>query len=121
MTAGGLETISRKNLAADVDAIFDLARRHHVVEIVIGLPQTTDGSEAEHAMKIVAFGKKLAQASGLPVIYEEEGLSSVSSIRTLTVQSVKSGHSKDLDLVDRQAAAIILQKYLDEKKPPPTA
>lgn len=120
MTAAGLETITRQNMAADVEAIVELAKRHHVVEIVLGLPQNTDGSETDHARQVVSFGKKLAQASGLPVIYEEGGLSSVSAIRTFTVQNAgKAGHSNDL--VDRQAAAIILQKYLDGQEPPPTA
>jgi putative Holliday junction resolvase len=61
----------------------------------------------------------LARATGLALIYEDERLSTISAIRTLTIQGVKTGDKKDL--VDRQAAAIILQKFLDRSVPPPSA
>jgi len=68
---------------------------------------------------VKSFARKLARVSGLPIVYEDERLSTVSAIRTLTVQGVKTGHRKDL--VDIQSAAIILQKFLDRKEPPPSA
>src|SRR4051812_33358177 len=72
MTAGGLETYHRKNMSVDVGTIADIVRRHNVFEIVIGLPLNMDGSEGEQAQKVMSFGKKLAQKTGLPVIYEDE-------------------------------------------------
>lgn len=119
ITAAGLETIVRQDLQLDVDRITQLAHRHHAEKIVIGMPLNMDGSQGEQAAKVMAFGKKLARASGLPIIYEDERLSTISAIRTLTVQGVKTGHNKQL--VDMQAAAIILQKHLDRKEPPPSA
>jgi RNase H-fold protein (predicted Holliday junction resolvase) len=47
----------------------------------------------------------------VPIIYEDERLSTISAIRTLTLQKVKTG--KNRELVDMQAAAIILQRFLD--------
>ena len=119
ITAAGLETIERKNLRSDIGAVVDMARRHGAVEIVVGLPKNMDGTIGEQAQKVQAFCRKLARASGLPIVYEDERLSTVSAIRTLTLQGVKTGHNKDL--VDRQSAAIILQKFLDRAEPPPTA
>ena len=119
ITAAGLETITRQNMEADVERIADIARRHHVKEIVIGIPLNMDGSHGEQAQKVMSFGKKLTRATGLPIIYEDERLTTISAIRTLTVQGVKTGHRKEL--VDMQAAAIILQKHLDKKTPPPSA
>jgi putative Holliday junction resolvase len=119
ITAAGLDTILRKNIASDVKAITELARRHGAVEIVIGLPKNMDNTIGEQAQKVQAFGAKLARECGLPIVYEDERLSTVSAIRTLTLQGVKTGHEKEL--VDRQAAAIILQKYLDRKGPSPSA
>lgn len=119
VSAAGLETIIRHNLQADVDRIADIAKRHNVIEIIIGLPLNADGTEDEHSMAVMAFGKKLARATGLPIIYEDERLSSVSAIRTFTVPGEKAGHRKDV--ADMQAAAIILQKYLDREEPPPSA
>ncbi len=119
ITAAGLETIERKNMRSDIYAVVEMARRHGAVEIVVGLPKNMDGSVGEQAQKVQAFCRKLARASGLPIVYEDERLSTVSAIRTLTLQGVKTGHNKDL--VDRQSAAIILQKFLDRAEPPPTA
>jgi putative holliday junction resolvase len=119
ITAAGLETIARENLQNDVQRIADVARRHNVKEIIIGMPLNVDGSQGEQAAKVIAFGKKLATTTGIPIIYEEERLSTVSAIRTLTVQGIKTAHKKEL--ADMQAAAILLQKYLDRQDGPPSA
>ena len=112
LTAAGLETLHRTNGANDARLIAELAKKHSVVEIIIGLPANMDGTEGEQAQKVRSFGKKLARASGLPIIYADERLSTFTAIQTLTVLGVKTGHNRDL--VDKQAAAVILQKYLDE-------
>jgi len=111
LTAAGLDTLHRTNMANDVKAVTEIARRHGAVEIIVGLPANMDGSLGEQAQKVQSFGKKLARYSGLPIIYEDERLSTFTAIQTLTLLGVKTGHNRDL--VDRQAAAVILQKYLD--------
>jgi putative Holliday junction resolvase len=119
ITAAGIECIERKNMQTDLYAVKNIAERHGAVEIVVGLPQNMDGSIGEQAEKVKSFARKLARVSGLPVVYEDERLTTISAIRTLTLQGVKTGHRKDL--VDMQSAAIILQKFLDRKEPPPSA
>jgi putative Holliday junction resolvase len=119
ITAAGLEAIERTNMREDIRAVADMARRHGAVEIVIGLPKNMDGSIGEQALKIQSFARKLTRLTGLPVIYEDERLTTISAIRTLTLQGVKTGDRKDL--VDLQSAAIILQKFLDRREPPPSA
>jgi putative Holliday junction resolvase len=119
MIAAGLDVVERTNLRQDVYTINDMAKRHGATAIVVGLPLQLDGSTGEQAQKVQAFCRRLTAASGLPVIYEDERLTTVSAIRTLTVQGVKTGHNKGL--VDRQSAAIILQKHLDRHDPPPSA
>ncbi|MBX9722635.1 MAG: Holliday junction resolvase RuvX [Candidatus Obscuribacterales bacterium] len=113
LTAAGLETLHRSNMANDVRAISEMAKRHGVVQIIVGLPSNMDGSLGEQAQKVQSFGKKLARATGLPIIYEDERLSTFTAIQTLTLLGVKTGHNRDL--VDKQAAAVILQKYLDRE------
>jgi putative Holliday junction resolvase len=119
ITAAGLETLKRVNTQTDVNAVAKIAERHGAVQIVVGLPLNMDGTAGAQAEKTRTFGRKLAQATGLPIVYEDERLSTISAIRTLTLQNVKTGHNKEL--VDRQAAAIILQKFLDRCEPPPSA
>ena len=119
LTAVGFETITRKNNRVDVQTIKGIAKRHEVATIVVGLPNNMDGTSGSQAEKVKAFASKLARATGIPIVYEDERLSTVSAIRTLTVQGVKTGHNREL--VDMQAAAVILQRYLDREEPPPTA
>lgn len=119
ISASALETIERKNTKTDVWKVTEMARRHGAVEIVVGLPNHMDGSESEQSRKVQSFCRKLARASGLPIVYQDERMTTVSAIRTLTLQGVKTGKNKAL--VDRVSAAIILQKHLDHKEPPPTA
>lgn len=119
ITAAGIEAIERRNMQADIQAVKEIAERHGAVELVLGLPQNMDGSIGPQAEKVRSFGRKLARATGLPVIYEDERLTTISAIRTLTVQGVKTGKNKAL--VDMQSAAIILQKFLDRKSQPPSA
>jgi putative Holliday junction resolvase len=119
ITAAGLETIERQNSKIDVEKVKELAERHGATQIVVGLPLNMDGSSGEQADKVRSFASKLARATGLPIVYEDERLSTVSAIRTLTIQGVDTG--KNRDIVDRQAAAIILQKFLDRRSPPPSA
>jgi len=119
ITAGGLETIERVNIEQDVSRIAQIVHRHHAAQIIIGLPLNMDGSSGSQAEKVKSFGRKLARVTGLPLIYEDERLTTISAIRTLTLQGVRTGENKHL--VDRQAAAIILQKFLDRNVHPPSA
>lgn len=118
-TAAGLETIQRINTDKDVRMVQEIAARHGAVLLVLGLPLNMDGSSGAQAEKVKSFGRKLARATELPVVYEDERLSTISAIRTLTLQGVKTG--KNRDLVDRQAAAIILQRFLDHQDDPTSA
>ncbi len=121
LTSAGLDTLHRKNMKTDLVAVSEIAKRHNAVEFIIGLPANMDGSLGEQAQKVQSFGRKLARLTGLPVIYEDERLTTFTAIQTLTVLGVKTGHNRDL--VDKQAAAIILQKYLDRTyhSQPPSA
>ena len=118
-TAAGLETITRTNTDNDIKLVHELAERHGAVTVVIGLPLNMDGTVGPQAEKVKSFGRKLARATDLPIVYEDERLTTISAIRTLTLQKVKTGQNKEL--VDKQAAAIILQKFLDRKEQPPSA
>ena len=81
------------------------------VEIfVLGLPLNMKGQDSNQTKKVRSF-KKLLSILEIPIFYEDERFSSKVAKNSLVLQNVKTGHNKSL--IDKTAAAIILQQYLD--------
>lgn len=78
--------------------------------IVSGLPRNMDGSIGFQAQKVQALCEKLTQA-GLPVVFQDERLSTVSAQHALIEGGMRRETRKGV--VDKVAAAVILQQYLD--------
>ena len=78
---------------------------------VLGLPLNMKGVDTTQTKKVRKFKKYLSTLS-LPIIYEDERFSSILARNSLVLQNVKTGHNKAE--IDRTAAAIILQQYLDK-------
>ena len=81
--------------------------------VVVGLPKNMDGTEGDQARKVRSLAKQLAFATKLPIEFEDERLSTFCAIETLIERGVKTGHNREL--VDMEAAAIILRGYLDRR------
>ncbi len=111
MTAQGAATINRKNRQADLDAIADLARRYDIERIIIGYPLRLDGSEGIQCEKVNRFCRRLEARLSLPVIRQDETLSTKEAEEILCQTGVRPEKRKEI--VDRVAASIILQGYLD--------
>ena len=111
MAAQGLATIVRKNRETDLGAISDLVRRHGVERIVVGYPLRLDGSEGIQCEKINRFIRRLEGRLSLPVIRWDETLSTKEAEELLRERGVRPERRREL--VDRVAASIILQGYLD--------
>ena len=111
MTAQGVAIISRKNRGADLDAIADLVRRYDIERIIIGYPLRLDGSEGVQCEKINRFCRRLEARLSLPVIRRDETLSTKEAEEILRQTGVHPKKRKEI--VDRVAASIILQGYLD--------
>ena len=73
-----------------------------------------DGTEGDRARITREFGDMLAEASGLPVFYQDERLTTVSAERMLIDADVR--REKRKQVIDKVAATIILQSYLDSRK-----
>lgn len=110
-TAQGLPTLERRGPRKDLDALKALATEWNVDRFVLGLPLNMDGSEGPRAQVTRAFGDQLTAASGLPVIYQDERLTSVEANRTLLAADVSRAKRKAA--VDQLAASLILQGYMD--------
>jgi putative Holliday junction resolvase len=111
MTAQGVATIARKNSDADLDTIAELVRRHGVERIIVGYPLRLDGSEGIQCEKIDRFIRRLEMRFSLPVLRRDEGFSTKEAEELLRERGVR--WEKRRKVVDRVAASIILQGYLD--------
>lgn len=116
LIATGLTTLvrSRSSFGADVEAVGAIARSRQVELLVVGLPYRMDGelgSQAHHTQK---YARRLGLALELPITYVDERLSSVQAEEMLRAEGVALSYNKGL--IDCRAAAIILQRWLDEQR-----
>ena len=103
----------RKNEKADVKAIADIINDLQAGEVVIGLPLKMDGSEGQSVEMAKSFGEQLSELISVPIVYQDERLSTVSAQRILIESGMR--REKRKDKVDSLAATFILQTYLDKK------
>ena len=82
-----------------------------IENFVLGLPINMKGEDTAQTKVVRKFKKSLSSLK-LPIIYEDERLSSVSAKNSLILQNIKTGHNKPE--IDKTAAAIILQQFLDK-------
>ena len=111
-TAQGLETISwRGSMEKPAEKIAQLAKQYQVEKFVVGLPKNMNGSIGPSGEKAMAFGELLASMAGIEVIQWDERLTTVAANRIMHEVGMKT--SKKKGSVDRIAAVLILQGYLD--------
>jgi putative Holliday junction resolvase len=106
-----LETIRRTKFTPDAERIRLLASRFEVGGIVVGLPLNMDGSEGPRAQATRAFVRNLKRLLGLPVVFWDERLSTAAVTRTLL--DADASRARRGEVVDKMAAAYILQGALD--------
>ena len=111
--ASGIETRKCKGLDADIAYISSLAKQNAVSLFVIGLPLNMDGTEGTRAEKTRAFGEALKSESNLDVVYQDERLTSVEAEEMLISAGVR--REKRKELIDKVAATLILESYLNNK------
>jgi len=89
----------------------ELINEFDIKTIVLGLPLSMNGIDSPQTKKIRDFKSSLL-IFNIPIIYEDERLSSVSAKKSMVTQNIKTGHNKSE--IDMRAAAIILQQHLDK-------
>ncbi len=117
ITAQGIEIIRRKEenkLRRTLARIEELILEYDVTEIVLGLPRNMNATEGERVALTREFGDKLTRRTGLPVTYWDERLTTVSAERTMMEAGIRREERKSH--VDRIAAVLILQGFLDCRK-----
>jgi len=111
ITAQGLNTIRRKNKRLDFAQLDALIRQYQIAEIVVGYPLRMSGAEGTQAEKMQQFAQELRQRFALPVHLWDERLTSAEANRLLreSEMSIK----RRGEVVDRMAAVLILQGWMD--------
>ena len=109
-----LTVLRRRSETEDLQALTELVRQHDVEQIVVGLPRTMQGRLESAAQDAQTFGAKVGRATGRPVAYWDERLTTVAAERYLIEQGKRRG--KRRQEVDRMAATLMLQGYLDYQR-----
>ncbi|HHW73460.1 MAG TPA: Holliday junction resolvase RuvX [Firmicutes bacterium] len=113
-TAQALQVIRRSTLEEDFAALKELVEQYKVEKFVVGLPRRTDGSYGPEVEKIYSFASELKRYFQLPVEYWDERFSTAAAQRILLQGDVS--RAKRRKVIDKVAAAVILQAYLDRKR-----
>ena len=115
-TAQPLETICRKEeskLRKTLSRIEEICREYDVEKIVIGLPLNMNDSEGERAALVRVFGEKIAARTGLPVVLEDERLTTREAEEILRESGEPQKNWKKV--IDQMAASLILRSYMEKE------
>jgi len=117
ITAQGLMTIERVGIRKDTGKVIDLIRQYDCKTVVIGLPKNLNGTDSIQTEKVYEFKTMLEnkmKSSGLgqvEVVYQDERFTTVMAEKVLIEADVS--RKKRKDVIDKQAAVLILQGYLE--------
>ena len=120
ITAQGITTIERVGIKKDTGRILDYIKEYDCDTVVIGLPLKLDGTDSPQTEKVREFRQKLENkliGSGMNhvnVEYYDERLTTVMAEKVLIEADMR--RSKRKEIIDRQAAVIILQSYMDSSR-----
>jgi putative holliday junction resolvase len=106
-----LTTIARVKFSKDAQRLVDEINRFEVFALIVGLPLNLDGSEGPRVQATRAFLRNLAVMCDRPAAFWDERLSTAAVTRSLIAQD--ASRAKRAAIVDRMAAAYILQGALD--------
>jgi len=113
-TARAHSMVPRRGDAADLAAIAEVARQYEVTRAVVGLPLNMDGSHGPAAKAAVAEAARLATVAGVPVELHDERRTTVSADRSMLDAGLNAIERRQR--VDKVAAAIMLQSWLDARR-----
>jgi len=114
LIATGLITIECQSFNSVVAQLQGIVQERQVQVLVVGLPYTMNGSLGFQARQVQKFAQRLAKALNLPLEYVDERLTSFQAEQLLQAENLSPSRNKGL--IDRKAAALILQQWLDERR-----
>ena len=114
MMASEAGCVAADSYKKTLEAVAEAVKNLHAERIVVGNPKNMNGTEGPRSAKCQAFARELAEATGIDVVLYDERLTTVEADERMDEAQIKK--SKRKGIVDRIAAAIILQSYLDYYK-----
>ncbi|MBQ4505753.1 MAG: Holliday junction resolvase RuvX [Firmicutes bacterium] len=120
ISANGITTIERVGIRKDTGKILDLVKEYEVSLIVAGLPLMLDGSDSPQTEKVREFVRMLENKlrssglAGVGIVFQDERFTTKIAESVLIEANMR--REKRKEIIDRQAAVIILQSYLDSHR-----
>ena len=117
ITAQGITTIERVGIRKDSGKVLDYVREYECDVIVMGLPLSMNGEDSGQTEKVRDFRRMLENKMrstgmmGIEIVWQDERLTTVQAEKVMIAADVS--RSKRKKVIDKQAAVIILQSYLD--------
>ena len=111
LTAQPLTVLERRNPTADLQTLCGLVAKHGVERVVLGLPLSLRGTRGPAAQRAEDFGRRLEAVARIPVHFMDERLTTVQGQRVL--REMATAPRKRKQVIDRVAAQLILQQYLE--------
>ena len=111
MIASPLETLARKKFSRDATQLEAVITEHDIAGLVLGLPRNLDGSEGPRAQSTRAFARNLSHRQAPPILLWDERLTTAAAERVLL--EADTSRARRAEVIDKMAAAIILQSALD--------
>jgi putative Holliday junction resolvase len=112
MIASPLALIRRAKFTLDAAALFKLMESRGAAGAVIGLPRNMDGSEGPRSQSVRAFARNLIRLRDMPIAFWDERLST-EAVNRMLIDEADTTRARRAELVDKAAAAWILQGALD--------
>ena len=112
ITAQGFKTIKRKAMEDDLRELYTIISQFQIEKIVVGLPKNMDGSLGKQAEFVLGWIEDLKNKIQLPVETWDERLSTVEATKTLLKADLS--RKKRKGVIDKLAAVLILQGYLQQ-------
>jgi putative holliday junction resolvase len=113
LIATGITTIWRSSFPADIDRLNEIILDRQVEILILGLPYTMDGKLGSQARQVQKFARRVAAAIELPIEYVDERLTSYAAEEMMKAANISVSYNKAT--IDRIAAAVILQQWLDAR------
>jgi putative holliday junction resolvase len=114
LIATGLTTIERQSFPQLIAELHQICQERQVQVLVSGLPYTLDGSLGTQAKQVQKVARSIAKALALPLEFVDERLTSYQAEQFMIADRISLSRNKGL--IDRKAAALILQQWLDERR-----